>query len=380
MNTRRSVQAGLAILLCLTWTATAAAARVPRIEARSAVLMDVATGTVLYELRPEERRQPAATVKILTALLALEGGGLDGKVEVSPRAVEAGGSSTWLVAGARVKLEDLLYALLLESANDASVAVAEHTAGSVERFVEMMNARARQIGARDTRFSNPHGLYDSEQYCTAYDLALIARHALGNPEFARLVATKRHSIIWPSERGERGVRNQNRLLWRYPGADGVKTGYTRESGPNLVASASRDGMQLVAVIMSSTDIWSDAGRLLDYGFDNFGQRRFAGRGELIRTVRVQGGSRPRVPALASCDLVATRLREELGLLEVRETVAEAVAAPVEVGQSLGRLELVLNGTVIDIVEVVAGEAVERSSTLRGIWNRLAGLVLRTLGR
>ncbi|MBI5167305.1 MAG: D-alanyl-D-alanine carboxypeptidase [candidate division NC10 bacterium] len=241
----------------------------PQLQASSAILMDKETGQVLYEKDARERRPPASTTKILTALLVLERGKLGDRVRVSAKAASIGGLSLGLKKGQRILLKDLVTGMLLKSANDAALAAAEHVAGSEEAFVDMMNARVRAWGLKDTYFVNSHGLHNPDHYSTAYDLAVIARRALENPAFSRLVRSREATVaIGTRRRGRvRVLKNYNRLLNGFEGADGIKTGYTKEAGRTLVASASRGGRQLIAVLLNDPSRWMDAAALLEYGFE-----------------------------------------------------------------------------------------------------------------
>ena len=235
------------------------------LSARGAVLLDGRTGEVYYEKSADLRLPMASTTKIMTALVVIESvADLSLTVSVHPAAVNIEGSSVYLSAGERVTVEALLYALLLESANDAAAALAYAVAGSIPAFADKMNARAAEIGLTDTRFVNPHGLYDDGHYTTAHELGRIMVEAMRHESFRRIVATRR--ITLPSENGERLMLNHNRLLSSYPGCVGGKTGYTRRSGRCLVSAAERDGLMLVAVTLSAPDDWKDHRAMLDYGF------------------------------------------------------------------------------------------------------------------
>lgn len=236
------------------------------VTAIAAVLMDAGTGQVLYDRNAHLLWPPASTTKIMTALVALDQMPLDARITITPEVARfREGAVVGLPAGARIPLRDLLYALLLASGNDAALAIAEGVAGTVPAFVDRMNAKAVQLGAFQTHFTSPHGLYDREHYSTAYDLALIARVALENPTFRQIVHTRVWTLALPG-RAPRRLINHNHLLARYPGADGVKTGYVHQSGQTLVASATHHGWRLIAVLLDSRRIYTDASRLLDYGF------------------------------------------------------------------------------------------------------------------
>ncbi|HXF71605.1 MAG TPA: D-alanyl-D-alanine carboxypeptidase family protein, partial [Actinomycetota bacterium] len=276
----------------------------PTISAPSAVLADLDTGQVLFEQGGRIRRPIASLTKIMTALLVLERARLSDQVVVSERAAspdgDLGQSELGLEPGERVRVGDLLYALLLQSANDAALALAEHVAGSVERFVRLMNARARRLGMRGTEFRSPSGL-DDRGTSTALDLVRLTRAAYRDPRFARIVAERVHEI--PSaDGGVRRIQNRNVLLWLYPGAIGVKTGYTRAAGYCVVAAAERDGLRLVAVVLgASGEAFSDAAALLDHGFFAYDRRVLVRAGEPLGWAELVGG---RVPVAAGATLEA----------------------------------------------------------------------------
>jgi len=249
------------------------------VRAAAAILMDGETGDVLFERNPDERLPPASITKILTALVILERGQPTDTVLVSPEAARVGGHRLGLRPGQRVLLEDLLAAILIRSANDAAWAAAEHVGQGLPGFVTLMNAKAEALGMRHSQFVNPHGLDEPDHFTTARDLALLTRAALDHPDFARLVRTREATVrIWnPGRRSlisrTRVVVNHNRLLGRLEGADGVKTGYTDAAGRCLVASASRGGQRMIAVLLNDPQRWTDATTLLEFGFGQIGAAR-----------------------------------------------------------------------------------------------------------
>jgi D-alanyl-D-alanine carboxypeptidase (penicillin-binding protein 5/6) len=246
------------------------------VSAAAAILMDAETGEVLFERNPDERRPPASITKILTALVVLERGNLSDTVVVSPAAARVGGYRLGLRQGQRVPLEDLLAAILIRSANDAAMAAAEHVGQGLLGFITLMNAKAEALGMDQSHFVNPHGLDEPDHFTTARDLALLTRAALENPEFARLVRTREATVrIWQTGRRSlvqraRVIQNHNKLLGRLEGADGVKTGYTDAAGRCLVASASRGGQRMIAVLLNDPQRWTDAATLLEFGFGQVG--------------------------------------------------------------------------------------------------------------
>jgi len=242
------------------------------INAAAAILMDGRSGQVLFARNPDEALPPASVTKILTALVILENGNLGDTVTVSRAAASVGGFRLGLHAGQRTTLEDLLAAVLIRSANDAAVAAAEHVGGGLARFVDLMNARAQQIGMIHSHFANPHGLDEPTHYTTARDMALLTRVALDHPLFARLVSAREARVkIWRTTRRglspqPRLILSHNKLLGRLEGADGVKTGYTGSAGRCLVGSASRGERRMITVLLNDPRRWSDAALLLEYGF------------------------------------------------------------------------------------------------------------------
>jgi D-alanyl-D-alanine carboxypeptidase (penicillin-binding protein 5/6) len=249
--------------------ARAASIRELAVTATATLLMDAGTGRVLYERNAHLAWPPASTTKIMTALVALESAPLDTPITISSATSRfRRGTAVGLPKGARIPLRDLLYALLLASGNDAALAIAEGVAGTVPAFVDRMNAKALELGATDTHFSSPHGLYDRAHVSTAYDLALITQAAMQNTTFRTIVQTRAWTLAIPGKSPRRLI-NHNRLLARYPGADGVKTGYLHQSGQTLVASATHHGLRLIAVVLNSRYIYRDAAQLLDFGFAHY---------------------------------------------------------------------------------------------------------------
>jgi serine-type D-Ala-D-Ala carboxypeptidase (penicillin-binding protein 5/6) len=263
----------------------------PQLPAAAAVLEDLGTGQVLFSSNAGDERPIASLTKLMTAVLVLRRASLDEVVTVSRAASEGIGgvgiSELGLQTGERIAVRQLLYALLLQSANDAAVALAQDVSGSVARFVDRMNVEARRLGMRHTRFFSPNGL-DDRGYSTALDLARLARVAFAMPEFQRIVMTRFHEIAAPSG-PPREIQNRNVLLWLYRGAVGGKTGYTSAAGFCIVAAAQRDGMRLVSVVLGDPgEPFSAAATLLNYGFDAFARTHLVGAGQAFGPVTVQG--------------------------------------------------------------------------------------------
>lgn len=259
----------LLVFSCAVFRANASPEASLSLSAESAVLIDANSGNVLYSKNHTERMEMASTTKIMTALVAAESFDSKKTVRVSPEAVGVEGSSVYLYEGEQITMEELLYSLLLQSANDAATAIAIAVAGSVEEFADMMNARASEMGLDNTHFTNPHGLSDNEHYTTAYDLAIIASHALKNETVREIVSTYKKTIPIDSRCNPRTLVNHNKMLRLYDGAIGVKTGFTKRAGRCLVSAAERDGLTLIAVTLNAPDDWRDHTQMLDFGFDSY---------------------------------------------------------------------------------------------------------------
>lgn len=260
------------------------------VSARSALLMLGDGETVLYNKEANLRLPMASTTKIMTALVALEEASPDRMVTVDAAAIGTEGSSVYLVAGERLTLEQLLYALLLESANDAAVAIAIAVSGSVEAFAQRMNDTAERLGLSNTHFENPHGLDHEDHYTTALELAKITVAAMRHPLFRTIVSTRKTTIPHPDSETTRLLVNHNKLLRMYDGCIGVKTGYTQRSGRCLVSAAERDGVTLIAVTIDSPDDWEDHTRMLDYGFSRYTSRTLCTEGDLLHPLPLVGGT------------------------------------------------------------------------------------------
>ena len=347
----------IVIILLICQTVPAYAAGEPYVSADAAVLMDARTGQVLYERNPHKRRAPASTTKIMTALLALEIGRMDQLVTVSPQAARVEGSSIYLQQGEQISFADLVSGALIKSGNDACAAIAEYIAGGIGGFAELMNLKAIAIGAWDTHFVNPHGLPAREHYTTAYDLGLIAVHALRNEKFAEIVSTREKTIDGPGEGWDRRLTNTNQMLWKYNWADGVKTGTTSEAGQCLVTSASKDSRRLVAVVLRSGDRYVDTIKMLEYGFDNFEHRQVTVAGEVLRMLPVREGMSDRVAVKFAADLAVLVPKNRPEALEIETEITPTLAAPVLKGQKVGMLKVNVDGRTIGNVELVASAAV-----------------------
>ena len=331
-----------------------------RLSAHAAILFENTTGTVLYALNEHASRAPASLTKMMTALLAIETGRLNDIVKVSRQAAGVSGSSAHLYTGQEIRMEDLLYGMLLRSGNDAAVAVAEHLAGSVSAFANQMNARAKELGAVNTHFVNPHGLDKPSHLTTAFDLAMIARVALLYPKFAEIVGTSRYLYE------EQGVtwQNTNRLLWSYAGSEGIKTGTTGQAGPCLAAAAARADMELIAVVLGSSNRWGDAIRLLDYGFNQFTLLKVAEKGVTLAEMKLAYSNRT-LGLAAAGDLAAVVRATGDGPVSTRVVLNE-IKLPIARHQRLGAYEVYVSGAKVADIPLLAQQRVPAPSLLERI--------------
>ena len=281
------------------------------------LLMDADTGAVLAEKNCDTPSLIASTTKIMTALVVVQRCDLDRRVRIPAEATGIEGSSMYLKAGEELTLRDLLYGMMLRSGNDAAVALALCTAGSLERFVGWMNETAQRMELRNTRFANPNGLDDENNYSTARDLALLTRAALREPDFLQVVSTKSIRV------GERCLTNHNKLLWSLEGAIGVKTGFTRAAGRILVSAVERGGRRMIAVTINDCDDWRDHAALYAYGFSLYGTRTVLQKGAYAAELTLMDGSRA---ALTAGQDFACFLRKEEAVT-VRVSYDEVLGAP-----------------------------------------------------
>jgi len=241
----------------------------PQVSSKSAIAIEWMTGKILFKKNEDLKLPMASTTKIMTAILVLENCDVNKEIEIPPQAVGVPGSSMYLEKGEKLKIIDLLYGLMLSSGNDAAVALAIVTAGDVKKFVNLMNKKAKELGLSNTVFSSPHGLEQGQHYTTAHDLALLTAYAMKNPIFRQIVKTTEKEVPWTTRPYNRILRNKNKMLRLYPGAEGVKTGFTKKAGRCLVTSACRDDFRVICVVLNAQDMWNDTRKILDYSYRNF---------------------------------------------------------------------------------------------------------------
>ena len=358
-----------------------AASDPPTIQAETGVVIDVKTGQVLYDKNMNEQRYPASTTKVITAILALENLDLNKVVTIDAETPFTGGSRIYLLEGEQITVEQLLYALLLESANDAAVALGKEIAGDIPSFAEMMNKKAAELGAKNTHFVNPNGLHDDAHVTTAYDLATIAREAMKNEKFRELVTTYRYVIPATNKQDTRYLYNTDRLIYdektkvpvngvmrvaKYEGATGIKTGYTPEAGGCLIAGAIRGDTELISVVMKSTDAgrFGDAIALLDYAFDNYKSVKAMDADTILGEIPVDRGSVNKVEVVAATTAFATLPAEASNsLLNTKIKLDEKVRAPVSQGQKVGKVEIYEGDMLVGTVDAIATSEIPEGGVL-----------------
>ncbi len=337
------------------------------VGAQGAVLMDAETGRVLWEKNMDMELPVASTTKIMTAIIAIESGKLDETAVVSKKAALTPKVRLGVNSGEEYVLKDLLYPLMLQSCNDTAVVIAEHIGGSVEGFAEMMNEKARQIGAKNTKFVTPNGLDENENHSTAYDMALISGYALENQEFRELIATESYSFSCSNKNRTFSVVNKNRLLREFEGAIGVKTGFTGKAGHCFAGAAERDGVRLISVVLASgwgnkgkEQKWIDTKKLLNYGFDNFSMKKVMEKGKIFGEVEVIASREGKIAAEAKNDGYAMLSEMEFEGITVEKQLFSYVQAPVSKGETLGYVSVYTDrGEEIFTTELVAVGDVER---------------------
>lgn len=373
---------------------------VPSIVAQTGILIDAKTGTILYNNAIDEQKEPASTTKMITGLLAIEKLAMDRVVTIDKETAFTGGSRIYLMEEEKITVEELLYALFLESANDAAVALAKEMAGSVDDFAVMMNERAKELGAKNTNFVNPNGLHAEGHVSTSYDLAMIAKEAMKNPTFRKYVNTYKHTIQPTNKQEEpRYLYNTNRLLYdtrtkvcangvlrtaKYDGVTGIKTGYTSEAGGCLVAGAERNGTELIAVALKSTDKgrFGDSIALLDWGFENYHTVKTIDKDTNLGKIKVNKGAENEVALVTATDGYATVPIDQTdeNLTKVVK-ISENVDAPVDEGQVVGTVDFFQGDICLSSVNVVAKKNVELGGALAvfGVSNKSAVKIYSGVG-
>jgi serine-type D-Ala-D-Ala carboxypeptidase (penicillin-binding protein 5/6) len=331
----------------------------PSVNCASAILVDAISGKVLYEMNADAERPMASTTKIMTALLFCESVPDEAVITASDKACRVRDSSLHLKHGEQLKAHDLLRAILMRSANDGCVAAAEYAAGSEAAFVERMNERAVQLGALHTHFMNPHGLHNPRHYTTARDLAVIARAAMQVPRIEEVVRCEKVRIKRSMDKDDVTMRNHSHFLGHFPGADGVKTGWTIPAGHCYVGSATIGGWRLISVVLKSKNYVQDTAALMKYGFHNFEPNTVARAGDVVGSCPLSGGTLLTVPATVRQTVQIVTRKGANPQITKRMSFAQ-VTAPVDAGKQIGTLDVSMAGGPSTEVPLIAAAAVPAS--------------------
>lgn len=360
----------------------------PQIVGDSAVLIDGATGQVLYDKQMNKQKYPASITKIMTALLTIENLDLTQRIIIDADTPFTDGTRIFLVEGEEVTVEQLLNAMLIESANDAATAIGKEISGTIPEFSNLMNQRAKELGAKNTNFNNPNGLPDLSHVTTAYDLAMITKEALTHEDIRKVISTYKYTFTATNKQPERYLYNKNRLIYdtvtkvnlngtiipvKYDGATGVKTGYTGDAGYCLISSAKRNGMELIAVVLQSdnANLFLDTIKLLNYGFENYKSVKVTEKGTEISELTVLGGNIDSVKAIIGEDVYATLPIDASPDIVSTEVGLDAkIIAPIEAGQKIGSITVYEANNKLGEFDIVAKDDVPGSAwlTLSNIFN------------
>ena len=355
------------------WAAETMVPAAPQLAAKAWILMDANSGAVLTESNSDQRLPPASLTKLMTAYIAtleINRGRIkeSDMVTVSEHAWRTGGSRMFIKVGTQVSVGDLLHGIIIQSGNDASVALAEHIAGSEDAFADMMNTTAQKLGMQNTHFMDATGLPDPNHYSSAHDMAILAR-AIINADAQHYAIYSQKEFFWNNIKQP----NRNLLLWRDKTVDGLKTGHTDEAGYCLVASAVRDGMRLVAVVFGTNSEQARAAetqKLLTYGFRFFETQSFYKKGtELAKAPVCKGDSREVQAGLAN-DLTMTLPRGQAKKLHAEMVLNPQLIAPIAQGQVIGKVEVKLDDKVVHTADLVALQPVEEGGLFRRLWDSI----------
>ncbi|SDZ34526.1 D-alanyl-D-alanine carboxypeptidase (penicillin-binding protein 5/6) [Proteiniborus ethanoligenes] len=358
---------------------TLASSYEPDISAEAAILIDADTGMILFEKNANQSMFPASTTKILTGIIAIEKGSLEKKIVVDKATpYEINGSHIALEPDEVLTMKDLIYATLIESANDAATVIGKDISGSTEEFAKLMNSRAKEMGAKNTNFTNANGLPDDNHTTTAYDLAMIAKYAMQNELFRDIVSNYLYTIEPTNKKTDfRYLRSSNKLLYstekinvngnsvpiKYEGANGIKTGYTVQAQSCLVASAHRNGQNLISVVLKANgnNVYIDTHKLLNYGFDNFSNVKVAFKNEFIDNIDVENGDKPFVTGIVGSDLFNLIPKGKEAQVKKNIILPQKISAPVNKGQVIGRIELTLDNKIIGTCNIVSAMEVNQKA-------------------
>ena len=353
----------------------------PSILSQSSVLIDANTGTILAEKDANKKMYPASLTKIMTALIAIEKGSLSDVITVDDDTpYEIAGSHIALEPGEVLTAKDLLYAIMLPSANDAASVIAKHYGGSTEGFVKMMNDKAKELGALNTNFVNAHGLHNENHYTTAYDLAIITKYAMQNETFRSIVSAQKYEIQPTNKKPEiRYFTNLNKMLYCgassqinvngkwispvYEGITGVKTGYTPEAGNSLVASAKKNGTELIAVTLNgvSLEMYQDAHNLFNYGFNEYQSAALIYKNTFVQNLEIKNGDNKEISVITESDFITLTQKESIANIK-SNIILNDITLPLEKNAVVGKIEFSLDEKVLGYVNLITPTPVKSTLT------------------
>ena len=338
--------------------------------AQSMVVIEAKSGRVLNEKNAKTRRPMASTTKIATAITVIENEkNIQREIVVPNEAQGVEGSSIYLQAGERIKIIDLLYGLMLQSGNDCAVALALSVCDSIEEFSLLMNETVKKAGAENTNFVNPHGLHDDNHYTTAIDLAKITAYALKNKIFANIVSTKKYTCRWDGKEYDRVLINKNKILSTYEGGNGVKTGYTKKAGRCLVASAKKNGMEIIAVVLNCGPMFEDCKNLMDDAFENYKMVNFSEYfcGKIM--ANVFKGKEKQVALSVSKGRTYPLNKKEINALTYETENIIEMTAPIEIGKENGKIKIFVENELLFVEKLFTikdVDALTMNDTLGGL--------------
>jgi len=357
----------------------------PKLDLKAYILIEPQTGTVIAEYNSDDRIEPASMTKIMTSYIAADqittndNETLSDKVKISEKAWGMGGSRMFIKEGDYVSVEDLLRGVIIQSGNDASVAIAEHFGGDEDGFTDLMNAYAKSLGMMNTQFKNSTGLPAEEHYSSARDLAMLTSNFIS--KFPDIYSMHKEKIF---EYGgvSSNKRNKNTLLWRDDSADGVKTGYTSSAGYCLVGSAKRGGMRLITVVAGSASDkkrFDDTQRLLEYGFRFFSTQEVLKQNQEYKTVKVWGGQKPEIGLGVASDQILTLPRSDFKNLQINYIYKNNIQAPIKKGDVFGSIEIISNDNPVLVTDLVALDEVEAKGFFGRLWSKFILWVMSLFG-
>ncbi len=343
------------------------------VSAECACVIDALTGRIIYEKNMNKTHTMASTTKIMTGLVALENSNLNDIVTVSENASGTEGTSLYLKTGQKATMEDLLYGLMLQSGNDAAIAIAEGIVGSVSEFAELMNKKAQEIGVKNSSFKNPNGLDEEGHFTTAYDLAMITREALKNEKFKEIVSTKSKHIL----NNTQTVTNHNKMLRIYDGCIGVKTGFTKKSGRCLVTAAERNGVRVIAVTLNAPDDWNDHRNMLDFAFSTTESFPIVAEGMTVNTVSVRSGESLTLELCADRNVYISENKDEkFKNVSVKCKIPKEVTAPIKKGEKIGEMTVYYKNKPLETVELLAATDIAyQENTKKKIYENFKKLLI-----